>query len=704
MNDEEKIKLQNQMAKQGELVKNLMKKTEQEHNMKKDEEEITSSQATTTNEQNETKKAIVAKTDDKALSISPLEPSKADSLDDQNSSEAQAEYDFSANPWAPLRLSKKKSITNTSIPENPKQYTNKTVKNVKNINLSKKEVVKSSTWSETLIAIATCIDIVDQISQTLDTSSPNALNDILRRILSGLMMQKEFLVLIKEIIGEANSDLLDELGRHIKTVLEYIKDFLESGQNRKIHLESTMQVQEAVERGSQVLEKMTIQTVITYFLDFTEYLTPGMITVLAEIVDMWRKEGLDMRLFVHAISAIRKELSIIDTSTEIPDRVHENNRDERLIHVLDQALSLFAIDNHDHQSGVRKFGTAQDDLHLRQSENMQNRTNEMQNDENIPHSYDSNNFAQNLLATAMRVPSPMYSPSSKLFPISPASISMPQRSITPVDGPPSSLAYLMGRISDKLHHHHHKSALSVNNDTKGKGRLQKLSKSPIMTKPVISSPLPSAVGFGHPISPQARGKMPDQDENLPGPSSPSASRWRRHLVHRNRSRSQSSRPKLKRSNSTTSSFSITYPYSSTSTPVAIPATDDYSDPGSEQNSHTIYSSDHNDNSAPDYYDYQEEVSSPSRYSEDTDTSTISSSSTKRSDRMANELLASADSGPRSVRQDWIDNEIVDKDTKDVEVDEDELKRAEKVLYDKVIPAPTITMDQNRRDRLKVNII
>ncbi|WWC99899.1 hypothetical protein V866_006808 [Kwoniella sp. B9012] len=612
-----------------------------------------------------------------ARSSAPMTP-KPKELDEEVSRErpdgsptdeegATPEGDHQA--WTPLRLSRKGSLVPPTPPKSPARAA---VREIQPGPLVQGDI----TWSKTLISLANCIDLANRILVSLnDSPSPNSITEIVQHLIIGLMMQKDVLLSLKEVVGEQSAGLIDEFGEHVAIIKSYVEDMMIKKKEGTLEEKGLMRAEKAVEKGSQVLENVTVQTILNHLVAFTEYLTPGMIDTLKEIASEWKREGLGLKVITHTVLAIRKELAVIQRSKEGPKQIEEKKRTEGLIGTLDKVLALFSSDHSDTvlaAEGEVKTKRSSLSAPLEQQSEMTSvgsmLRKEVRKDKGNKREDYIDVKAEIGPGLADSIDRPIQpgdipttsskptSSSSKLFPVSSSSSLMP-RSHTPIDEPPSSLSHLMSKISNKLHH----SKSPRPNHGKEKDQDKKYRPRPIIT-PSPHKPLKDNESL----------KLPQTTQTfLTGGSS-----WKR----RTRPRRISSASLA----STSSSFSATVPYTA-----PLPSRHDRQRACSDDT--TAPSTPYTPGS-----ELSPEGSSPSRYSQ---TSVESgSTSTAKSDRLAGELLAQADSGPQAVKHDWRNDLDSSNSSKGrIEPDDSQVKRAEDVLYNKVLPVPDTSRGVRRGD-------
>ncbi|WWD09621.1 hypothetical protein V865_007749 [Kwoniella europaea PYCC6329] len=570
---------------------------------------------------------------------------------------------FNHQAWAPLRLSSKGSW----VPPTPsKSPTTAAVRKIQPGPLVEGDV----TWSKTLISLAICIDLVNRILVSLnDSPSPNPITEIVQNLIIGLMMQKDVLLSLKEVVGEQSAGMIDEFGEHVAIIKSYVEDLMIERKEGTLEDDGVMRAEKAVEKGLQVLENVEVQSIVNHLMVFTEYLAPGMIDTLKEIASEWKREGLGMKVIIHTVLAIRKELAVIQRSKEHPKQIEEKKRTEGLIGTLDKVLALFSSDHSDSVLVADpEFKTKRSNLSApteQQSEMTSSGSmlrKEVRKDKGKKREDYIDVKAEIRPGLADNIDKPIQpgdipttSSSSKLFPISSSSSLMP-RSHTPIEEPSSSLSHLMSKISNKLHHS--KSPRPIDGKEKEKDRKSR-------PRPIIT-PSPH-----QPLTDNESLKLPQTTQTfLRGGSS-----WKRRTGPRRISSASLA--------STSSSFSATIPYTA-----PLPSQHDRQRTSSGDT--TAPSTPYTPGS-----ELSPEGSSPSTYSQ---TSVESgSTSTAKSDRLARELLAQADSGPQAVKHDWR-NDLDSSNSSEgrVEPDDSQVKRAEDVLYNKVLPVPDTSRGGRRR--------
>ncbi|WVQ61976.1 uncharacterized protein L199_000109 [Kwoniella botswanensis] len=570
--------------------------------------------------------------------------------------------------WAPLRLSRQGSPVPPTPPKSP---TRAAV-----IEIQPGPFVEGDiTWSKTLISLANCIDLANRILQSLiDSPSPHPITEIVQHLIIGLMMQKNVLSSLKEVVGEQSAGMIDEFGEHVAIIKSYVEDLMIKREEGTLEENGVKRAEKVVEKGSKVLENVAVQSIVNHLVAFTEYLTPGMTDTLKEIASEWKREGCGMKVIIHTVLAIRKELAVIQRCREHPKQIEEKKRTEGLIGTLDKVLTLFSSDHSntvlvvDPEFKTKRSNSSapteqQSDMtSIRSMLRKEVRKDKGKKREDyidvkakirpgLADNIDKSIQPGDIPTTSPEPPSS----SSKLFPISSSSSLMP-RSHTPIEEPPSSLSHLMSKISNKLHH----SKPPRPNDGKEKEKDRKSRPRPIIT--------PSLHQL---VRDQKSLKLPQTTQTfLTGGSS-----WK----HRTRPRRISSASLA----STSSSFSATVPYTA-----PLPSRHDRQrkSAGDTTAPSTPYTSGS---------ELSPEGSSPSRYSQ---TSVESgSTSTAKSDRLAGELLAQADSGRQAVKHDWRnDLDSANSSKRGVEPDDSQVKRAEDVLYNKVLPVPDTSRGGIRR--------
>ncbi|WVW82532.1 hypothetical protein I302_104543 [Kwoniella bestiolae CBS 10118] len=580
----------------------------------------------------------------------PQSRATEDGEGDRHSSSEEQEVPITSDAheaWAPLKLSRKSSPAPPTPPKSPARTADRKISPVQ-------PEVGDITWSKTLISLANCIALANRILKSLDKSpSPSPITEVVQHLIVGLVMQKDVLLSLKEVVGENGASMIDEFGEHVAVVRSYVEDLVVRRKEGKMSEDGVVQVEKAVEKGSQVLESVTVQSIVNHLVEFTEYLTPGMIATLKEVANEWKKEGLGVKVIIHTVLAIRKQLAIIQRSKEQTKQIEEKKRTEGLIGTLDKVLALFSSDHQaeveeakvEIKSGRLSLPAPPDDeaaksdmtsigtMVRKDVKKDKGKRREDHVDVDVRHK-EVKSPNPTIKPENIPIPSTPTPDSSKLYPISSTSSPMP-RSHTPIEEPPSSLSHLMSKITHKLH----PSSKSRHGDTERESS----KKSRPKPEPIIA-PSPHD-GKMHDM------KLPQTTQNfLSGGSS-----WKR-------------RPRI-RSNSTSSSFSATIPYTA---PLPHPPSD--SAP-----------------STPYTGESGMDQSSPSRYSQ-----TSVETSTTASDNAAGELLAQADSGPQPVKHEWRDELDSTGRGDKHEASEEQVKRAEDVLYNRVLAVPDITRDRRKR--------
>ncbi|OCF54286.1 hypothetical protein L486_08200 [Kwoniella mangroviensis CBS 10435] len=588
-----------------------------------------------------------------AIARSPASmTSKPKELDEEVSREKPVEHlkkegatsEGNHQAWAPLRLPSKR----LSVPPTPsKSPTRGAVREIQ----PGPNVAGDITWSKTLISLANCIDLANRILVSLnDSPSPNPITEIVQHLIIGLMMQKDVLLSLKEVVGEESAGMIDEFGEHVAIIKWYVEDLMIKRKEGTLEENGVMRAEKVVEKGSQAL-------------------------------------------------AIRKELAVIQRSKEHPKQIEEKKKTEGMIETLDKVgfrvflehptrgdadralraikvLALFSSDHSDtvlvaeaevkrkrsnlsalteQQSGMTSFGS----MLRKEVKKDKGKKREDYIDVKAEIRPGPADTIENSIRSEDK-PFTSIEPTSssyKLFPISSNSSPMP-RSHTPIEEPPSSLSHLMSKISNKLHH---SKSLRLN-DGKEKEKEKDRKSRP---RPIIA-PSPHK-----PLKDNGVLKLPQTTQTfLTGGSS-----WKRRARPRKISSASLA--------STSSSFSATVPYTA-----PLPSRHDRqrSSSGDTTAPSTSYTPESGSSPA---------GSSPSRYSQ---TSVDSgSTSTVKSDRLAGELLAQADSGPQAVKHDWRNDLNSSSSGRGrVEADDSQVKRAEDVLYNKVLPVPDTSRGGRRR--------
>ncbi|WVQ97644.1 hypothetical protein IAU59_004758 [Kwoniella sp. CBS 9459] len=263
--------------------------------------------------------------------------------------------------WAPLKPAKKSSLPPTPAPppkspaRGPSPRNDRTQTSEKRLSRtasqspvavhddgnggSRKPQPEQISWSKTLVALAHCIDLANTLlTSLLARQGPNPLISIVQHLVAGLMMQRDLLNSLKGIVGEGNGELLDEFGQHVNVIKRYVEGLIE--RKKKVDGRKLEEGERLVQKGSQVLENVSVQGVVSHLMTFTDYLTPGMMTALRAVFEEWKKEGMCMKSVLFTVCSVRRELLVIlQEGTQEPD---ELIRTKRLIGILDRILAFIS--------------------------------------------------------------------------------------------------------------------------------------------------------------------------------------------------------------------------------------------------------------------------------------------------------------------------------------------------------------------------
>ncbi|WWC66193.1 uncharacterized protein I206_100094 [Kwoniella pini CBS 10737] len=561
----------------------------------------------------------------------------------QDGTRKEYEEDMSLNgtgnisPWAPLRISQKSLPVQLAPSKSPFRSAN--MNQLQDID----DGTNHTTWSEILVSLTICIDLGNKILRSIQASeNPNPLIKIIQSVITGMILQKDLLASLKEVIEEVNHSALDEINHHIAIIRQYVEKILQMEDDKKIDEKISKEVERSIEKGSHLLQNATVKAIIAYFDEFTEYLTPGMINILLDMAEIWKEEGLGVKMMVDTILATRKEVSNIQNEKVQSKDPKEKRESEIMIGILDKILSLLSIDLLDASRDNTGFGKdgkhkslkpqlttmsgsvrkERKDIHdkgessdCRYPKKHREKPNPLKLYNGLYHtppSYDHSLSPPDFRSQACFTPRHHFEQSNhkdkpedpisslKLYPIA-ATPSPMARSHTPNEEPPKSLSYLVNKISNKFHRHSHDEKSSKH---------RKIRKEDTNDSEKID-----LSGL----------KLPKTTENFL--KEPYLGKDYRPIMRRG---------------STSSSFSATIPCD---IPSNLPNSVGY---------------------------IASEESSPSKYSQTT--------STTRSDNVADDLLAHADSGPQGVRHDWRNDFDTSTPEKINEIDDNEIERAKDVLY------------------------
>ncbi|KAK8866122.1 hypothetical protein IAR55_001273 [Kwoniella newhampshirensis] len=206
------------------------------------------------------------------------------------------------------------------------------------------------TWSKTLVSLATCIDLARNILESLRRSDrPSPLNQIIPRLLTGLLLQRDLMEYLRGVVGEAHDETIQDFGTHMEVVMRWLVDRSQAnGHPRDVHSdlnEGRQGVERTIAMGTQALEAFSVQSIVEHVMGCTDYLTPGMISTLGEVFRLWKQEGFGVKTIANSLIIIRKDLQIIHDSHCADHQSESRINMKRLIGLLDTLLRLVSPDN-----------------------------------------------------------------------------------------------------------------------------------------------------------------------------------------------------------------------------------------------------------------------------------------------------------------------------------------------------------------------
>ncbi|WVF70259.1 hypothetical protein IAT40_005048 [Kwoniella sp. CBS 6097] len=260
--------------------------------------------------------------------------------------------------WAPLKTPKKRTVPPTPAlpPKSPARGPSPRIsekgQNEKRLSrasglsgkadrtdLAEEGRVESVSWSKTLVSLAHCIDLANTLlTSLLARKGPNPLISIIQHLVAGLMMQRDLLNSLKVIVGEGNGELLDDFGRHVSVIKRYVESLME--ERKRVDAQRLEEGERLVQGGSQLLENVSVQGVVSHLMTFTEYLTPGMMAALRAVFEEWKNEGMCVKSVLFTVTIVRRELLVIlrQESQELDGVLMT----KRLIGILDRILAFIA--------------------------------------------------------------------------------------------------------------------------------------------------------------------------------------------------------------------------------------------------------------------------------------------------------------------------------------------------------------------------
>ncbi|WWD17672.1 hypothetical protein CI109_102113 [Kwoniella shandongensis] len=348
LDEEEKYKRKKRVMTQGEVVKGLMEKIEVET---KSEVTVKRGESRSVEEVNTVARDLGGVTsvktteqrEGKVVAATGTKPYEEIAASNETERPDQPEV------WAPLRPIKRhdRSIQ----PRDPSPETQ-----VASLSTEQGLTGGEVTWSRTLVSLATCIDLAQTMLKSMTHSSSseahNPLSKILPRVLTALMMQRDLIEILRGVVGEAHDQALEEFGRHLGVVRRWLEDKVEDGCQVPKNVDTAQgddEVNTLIEGSSRALEVFSIQSIVEYLMGLTDYLTPGMITTVKEIINLWRTEGFGMETIVNSVLAIRKELKVIHDIQKKDVGKEECGKTRGVISALDILLSLISPEHSDRQ-------------------------------------------------------------------------------------------------------------------------------------------------------------------------------------------------------------------------------------------------------------------------------------------------------------------------------------------------------------------
>ncbi|WVR06069.1 hypothetical protein IAU60_003097 [Kwoniella sp. DSM 27419] len=223
-----------------------------------------------------------------------------------------------------------------------------------------------TSWTKMLVALAHCIDLSNTLLASLRGRDDHPLMQILQHLVVGLIMQRDLLESLRKVLGQENAELIDEFTEHLARVRAFVESMMVKGQDANITAADQAQSEQVIRQGdSAVLQSMSVQTVVEYMIACTEYLTPGMISVLREATMQFKAEGFGMSSVAATALVVRRELALIHTSQDDRADSESVERSDKLLRILDMVIA-FVTPN---RGGVDASGaSSQESRQVRPSE------------------------------------------------------------------------------------------------------------------------------------------------------------------------------------------------------------------------------------------------------------------------------------------------------------------------------------------------
>ncbi|WVQ82672.1 hypothetical protein IAT38_004804 [Cryptococcus sp. DSM 104549] len=301
----------------------------------------------------EYEKAIAKAAEERGEAPLTSPASETKRVDENSSKEAQRSRGVSleeptvhqqAAGWAPLNVSKKSEMT----PDKERPSSELVRQPPPNTRQLRQLPAEASTgpvsWSKTLVSLASCIDLARTIFASITVSSPgsspNPLSQIISRLITGLLLQRDLVESVRGVVGDENDERLKEFVAHMSVVRGYLEEVM-AGKAGGDDL-----VDREIGQTNQSLEAASIQTILSHVMGVTEFLTPGMMAVLRSVFDEWRTEGFSVMTLFHTILAIRREIAGIHDAKAKEREVEGKERAKGLMGVLDRLLALISPERH----------------------------------------------------------------------------------------------------------------------------------------------------------------------------------------------------------------------------------------------------------------------------------------------------------------------------------------------------------------------
>ncbi|ORX37366.1 hypothetical protein BD324DRAFT_650963 [Kockovaella imperatae] len=178
------------------------------------------------------------------------------------------------------------------------------------------------TWTKCLVSIAHCIDLGTDLSRYLISrqrhskdngdQSTSLVVEILPRLLTSLMFQRDIVSCMRGILGDEHSKMMGAFLEHIIIVKRFLEDQYAKEKERKSRKDKAnddvVNVEDAYHGLVRAFESGSLHAIIDHVLGLSDFSTPHLLSTLKDALQEWRDDGFSFRKIIRVIMTVREEL------------------------------------------------------------------------------------------------------------------------------------------------------------------------------------------------------------------------------------------------------------------------------------------------------------------------------------------------------------------------------------------------------------